>query len=133
MSAGGGGHGGGGGGETYYAFEGYPIDELGNRYHREAYRLQEYEHKALEDIRICYEKGKLSRNQEMCEENILYVQSLIKKLSLVMASEQHDGIMNTELRSKIDEIKVLYSRLMSLLPKEKNIYTNAGMDSPGHH
>ncbi len=104
-----------------YFFQGYPVEEVKQRYGRDAYKMQVYEIQSLKDIRNCMQKGLYDENQEMLEENIMYIQSLIKKLSMVAMTEQNEGIMNTELRSSIEEVKALYGQLMGKLQKGKTI------------
>ncbi len=103
---------------SLYAFEGYPVEEVRQRYCRVAYRLQDYEQKACDEIRQMLERGRF-RNPDVIEENILFLQSLVKKLTLVLSSEQNEGILNSELRTRIEEIKALYSRLMAQLEFEE--------------
>ncbi len=93
--------------------EGYPVDEVKQRYGRDSYKLQLHELHAIADIKLNLQKGRFDDNAEMIEENMIYLQSLVKKLSMVAMTEQNEGIMNAELRTKIEEIKGLYAKLMA--------------------
>ncbi len=101
--------------------EGYPVEEVKQRYGKDSYKLQLYEIQAINDIIQNFQKGKFDNNPEMLEENMIYLQSLIKKLSMVAMTEQNEGIMNVELRTKIEEIKGLYSKLMSKMKVAREI------------
>jgi|GEM_PF-3593105 len=99
--------------QSSYSFEGYPVEEVKQRYGKEPYRLQDHEHGSIDDIRRCMEKGRYDRDTEALEESIVYLQSLVKKLSMTAMAEQNEGIMNIDLRSKIDEVKAMYAKLMA--------------------
>lgn len=99
--------------ESSYSFEGYPVEEVKQRYGKEPYRLQDHEHGSINDIRLCTEKGTYDKDAEALEESIMYLQSLVKKLSMTAMAEQNEGIMNIDLRSKIEEVKALYAKLMA--------------------
>lgn len=99
--------------ESSYSFEGYPVEEVKQRYGKEPYRLQDHEHNSISDIKQCMEKGRYDKDTEALEESIIYLQSLVKKLSMTAMAEQNEGIMNIDLRSKIEEVKAMYAKLMA--------------------
>ncbi|MBI2133902.1 hypothetical protein HYU11_04425 [Candidatus Woesearchaeota archaeon] len=101
--------------------EGYPVEEVKQRYDKDPYRLQQHEMLAIQDIRQSMEKGRFDNNPEMIDENATYLQSLVKKLTMVAMTEQNEGLMNAELRTKIEEIKGLYSKLMTKMKNESKI------------
>ncbi|MBI2575466.1 hypothetical protein HYV82_06300 [Candidatus Woesearchaeota archaeon] len=99
--------------QSSYSFEGYPVEEVKQRYGKEPYRLQDHEQKSIDDVKRCTEKGMYEKDTEALEESIVYLQSLVKKLSMTAMAEQNEGIMNVDLRSKIEEVKALYAKLMA--------------------
>lgn len=106
--------------EQSYSFEGYPVEEVKQRYGKEPYRMQDHEQKSIDDIRRCSEKSIYDKDSEALEECIMYLQSLVKKLSMIAMAEQNEGIMNIELRAKIEDVKALYAKLMARMQaKEK--------------
>lgn len=107
--------------ESSYSFEGYPVEEVKQRYGKEPYKLQDHEQKSIDDIKRCSEKSVYDKDSEALEESIMYLQSLVKKLSLIAMAEQNEGIMNIDLRGKIEEVKALYAKLMARMQaKEKS-------------
>ncbi len=90
-----------------FAFEGYPVSEVKNRYGLRPYRLELYEEKGILEI-----KGILSRRNgyadfEMVEQHLAYLESLAKKLNLILQGEEREGLLNLELRQRVGEIRSL--------------------------
>jgi hypothetical protein len=104
--AGGGSYGGGGHGETHeYAFEGYPVSEVRFRYGLKAYKLEQHEHESIKEIKGLLAKNRGYNERDTCEQHLAYLESLSKKLNLIISSEEHEGIMNLELRQTLSDIR----------------------------
>ncbi|MBI3050879.1 hypothetical protein HYY74_00295 [Candidatus Woesearchaeota archaeon] len=103
-----------------YAFEGYPVSEVKNRYGANPYRLEDYEEKSLQEIRAMLQKLHAYKDVETCEQHLAYLQSLLKKLNLIMATEEREGILNLELRKKSGEIRNCCAQLAQRMEEARN-------------
>ena len=111
--------------QSAYSFEGYPVEEVRQRYGKEPYRMQDHEQQSISEINRCTEKGMYDKDSEALEESILYLQSLIKKLTMIAMAEQNEGITNMEIRSRTEEVKGIYAKLMSKLQQQSKSQTMA--------
>ncbi len=107
-------------GEFKGMVEGYPVEEASTRY-REPYSVQAHELQSVEDIKFCMENG-LYKDRASIEESAYYLQSLIKKFTMLVAAEQSAGISNLMLQSKIAELKELCSQLIKQISPKQKIY-----------
>lgn len=101
-----------------YSFEGYPVSEVKTRYGLKPYQLEEYEKRSIEEVKAMLSRKNGYRDTETIEQHLVYLQSMAKKLSLLMSSEEREGIMNLEMRRCLDDIK---SCCTSLTNRQKAI------------
>ncbi len=93
-------------GDNEYAFEGYPVSEVKARYGLKPYRLEEYEIHSIKEISSLIKK-KNYNDSEVISQHLIYLESLSKKLNLIIATEEKEGLLNLELRQTIGEIRAL--------------------------
>lgn len=89
-----------------YAFEGYPVSEVKSRYGLRQYRLEEYERQSVEEIsRLLLKSG--YHDPDVIQQHLVYLESLSKKLNLILSTEEREGLLNLELRNVVGEIRNL--------------------------
>lgn len=88
-----------------YSFQGYPVSEVKNRYGAQPYRLEPHEQHSIREIKAILNKKNGYRDREMVEQHLSYLESLSKKLTLILASEEREGVMNLELRQVVADIR----------------------------
>ncbi|MBI2574744.1 hypothetical protein HYV82_02570 [Candidatus Woesearchaeota archaeon] len=107
-----------------YSFEGYPVSEVKTRYGLKPYRIEDYEERSIDEVRAMLARKRGYTDVETIEQHLSFMESLAKKLNLILASEEREGIMNLELRQCINDIKnccvQLTSRQRAI--KESEIY-----------
>ncbi len=98
-----------------YAFQGYPISEIKTRYGlKQPYKLEEYEQSSINEIKKLILKKKCYRDPEIAEQHLVYLESLAKKLNMILASEEREGLLNLELKQQMAEIRSLCVELAKL-------------------
>ncbi len=88
-----------------YSFEGYPVSEVKTRYGLKPYRIEDYEQRSIEEVQAMLARKRGYTDLETIEQHLSFMESLAKKLNLILASEEREGIMNLEMRQCINDIK----------------------------
>ena len=88
-----------------YAFQGYPVSEVKNRYGAQPYRLEAYETQSINEIKVLLKKKNGYHHREIVEQHLFYLESMSKKMTLILASEEREGVMNLELRQVVADIR----------------------------
>ncbi len=93
-------------GDNEYAFEGYPVSEVRARYGLKPYKLEGYELNSINEISHLLKKRNYG-DPEIIEQHLIYLESLSKKLNIILSTEEKEGLMNLELRQSVGEIRNL--------------------------
>lgn len=107
-----------------YSFEGYPVSEVKTRYGLKPYRIEDYEERSIEEVKAMLARKRGYTDLETTEQHLSFMESLAKKLTLILASEEREGIMNIEIRQCINDIKSCCVQLAARQKaiKEEEIY-----------
>lgn len=98
----------------YDSQTGYSIKDLKSKYLQREYELQEYEKDTIEGVREQLENGFYDDRGVVLEHSRI-LRNLLEKLQAIYSAEEKAGLVNWQLRAKIDELRQICSRLMELL------------------
>jgi hypothetical protein len=112
--------------EEYDAEFGYSIRELGQKYSLKAYELQPHERDTILEVTKGLENGSYEDYGTVLE-HLGILNSLLKRIGLIALSEERTGLVNWELKSSIEEVKVLCSKLTKLSASLPRIKVYGGM------
>ncbi len=100
--------------EDYDAEFGYSLSELTRSYSRRAYALSEYELRSIDEVEKRIRAGRYSEKSE-CLAHANFLESIQKRLSMIMFAEERESIMNWELREVLQRVRMLSAELSALV------------------
>ncbi len=98
-----------------YDHHGYSREERAKN-SRNLYELMDHEKRNMNEIGKAITKGKFSREEE-AENYLTYVEKLEIKLMTVLATEEKEGLMNTEIQVELGNLRKMKSELIGIVTR----------------
>ncbi len=95
---------------------GYPLSDIPRRYGPVPYLLKDYEIHSVEDVRKCL-KRKKRYDKLLAEEHLVFLESLAKKITMIMSVEEKEQLTNYELKGQLDDICGLCMKLNEIITR----------------
>ncbi len=100
--------------QARYDHEGYSRDDRG-RNSQSLYELTDFEKKNIREIAQMISRGKYGEDEiETC---LTCIEKMEMKINEVLATEQKQGLSNTEIQVELGNIRKIKSELISIITK----------------
>lgn len=100
----------------HYDLQGYSRDERVKK-SENLYELEEWEKKNVNEVASFIKKGKYTLAQ--CETCLSHIEKLDMKLTKILAMEESQGLVNTEIKAELGHIRELKLQLVTLVGKKR--------------